>query len=68
MDKGFYGVVALGGIIAIIVMMLNPLMAGWMLVKLIELAVVIAIVNFGCRVLTRKSLVELIQSLREREE
>lgn len=67
-NRGFDAFVALGGIIAVIALMSNPLLTGYVLVKVIEFALVMAVVNFGCRILTGKRLIDLIRSFGKEDE
>ena len=66
--NSFDAIVALIGIIAVVAMMCNPLMTGWFAVKLIEFVIIMAVVNFGCRALTKKNLVDLIRSFGKEDE
>ena len=61
-NRSFDAFVALAGVIAVLALMCNPLLTGYFLVKLIEFGLIMAVVNFGCRVLTGKRLIDLIRS------
>ena len=63
MRNTYEGLVALVGVILAIALMSNPLLTGYALVKLIELALVMVVVNMITRFFTGKSLVELLRSL-----
>lgn len=67
-NRSFDAFVMLAGVIAVIALMSNPLLTGYVLVKAIEFALVMAVVNFGCRVLTGKRLIDLIRSFGKEEE
>ena len=68
-NKNSYdGIVCLIGIVMVIALMFNPLLTGYVLVKLIELAIIIFVVNIGTRLLTGKTLLQLWRSIRQNRE
>ena len=66
-NKGLEGFVLLAGIIAVIAMMLNPILTGWFLIKIIELIVILFVVNIATRAFTGKTLVQLLRSFGKEE-
>ena len=63
--NSYDGIVALIGVIVVIALMCNPILTGYVLVKMIELGVIMIVVNIGTRLLTGKTLLELLRSLRD---
>ena len=63
--NSYDGIVCLVGIIVVIALMFNPLLTGYVLIKIIELGIIVFVVNIGTRILTGKTLLGLWRSIRE---
>lgn len=67
-NRSFDAFICLAGIIVVIALLCNPLLTGYVLVKMIEFGLIMAVVNCGCRMLTGRKLVDLIRSFGKEEE